>query len=157
MKANWYIICGTKKAPGMEQTCISLNFQKTEYWMMVFLVKLSWILFQDFLHLYLLPLSLSIFFGMSLVELPALALCLLLMLMLIIQLDELCLLFHICCRFRRRRRHNVEPGVGKMVSYLNREKKLDSVVGVQPVPPTAPKGLYLYGNVGSGMFLTYSS
>ncbi|CAL9145073.1 uncharacterized protein LOC135585758 isoform X2 [Musa acuminata AAA Group] len=51
---------------------------------------------------------------------------------------------------RRRRRQNVEPGVGKMVSYLNREKKLDSVVGVQPVPPTAPKGLYLYGNVGSG-------
>nr|XP_018676932.1 PREDICTED: putative ATPase N2B isoform X5 [Musa acuminata subsp. malaccensis] len=51
---------------------------------------------------------------------------------------------------RRRRRQNVEPGVGKMVSYFNREKKLDSVVGVQPVPPTAPKGLYLYGNVGSG-------
>ncbi|WOL09423.1 hypothetical protein Cni_G18176 [Canna indica] len=37
-----------------------------------------------------------------------------------------------------------------MVSYLNREKKLDSVVGLQPVPPAAPKGIYLYGNVGSG-------
>lgn len=46
---------------------------------------------------------------------------------------------------------NVEPGVGKMVSYLNREKKLDSVVGRQPVTPLAPKGIYLYGNVGTGV------
>lgn len=46
---------------------------------------------------------------------------------------------------------NVEPGVGKMVSYLNREKKLDSVVGRQPVTPVAPKGIYLYGNVGTGV------
>lgn len=38
-----------------------------------------------------------------------------------------------------------------MVSYLNREKKLDSLVGRRPVAPTAPKGIYLYGNVGSGM------
>ncbi|KAH7686669.1 ATPase AFG1-like protein [Dioscorea alata] len=50
----------------------------------------------------------------------------------------------------RRRRVNVEPGVGKMVSYLNREKKLDSVVGRQPITPVAPKGIYLYGNVGTG-------
>ncbi|MQL94881.1 hypothetical protein Taro_027543, partial [Colocasia esculenta] len=50
----------------------------------------------------------------------------------------------------RRRNENVEPGVGKMVSYLNREKKLDSLVGCRPVAPPAPKGLYLYGNVGSG-------
>ncbi|KAI3687728.1 hypothetical protein L1987_81430 [Smallanthus sonchifolius] len=45
---------------------------------------------------------------------------------------------------------NVEPGVGKWVSYLNREKKLDLVVGKRPSVPPAPKGLYIYGNVGSG-------
>ncbi|KAJ7966165.1 Lactation elevated protein 1 [Quillaja saponaria] len=45
---------------------------------------------------------------------------------------------------------NVEPGVGKWVSYLNRERKLDKVVGRQPIAPSAPKGLYVYGNVGSG-------
>ncbi|XP_020098706.1 putative ATPase N2B isoform X2 [Ananas comosus] len=50
----------------------------------------------------------------------------------------------------RRRSADVEPGVGKMVSYLNREKKLDTVVGQRPVAPLAPKGIYLYGNVGSG-------
>ncbi|OEL31031.1 hypothetical protein BAE44_0007954 [Dichanthelium oligosanthes] len=50
----------------------------------------------------------------------------------------------------RRRRGNIEPGVGKWVSYLNREKKLDKMVGQKPVAPVAPKGLYLYGNVGSG-------
>lgn len=50
----------------------------------------------------------------------------------------------------RRRRGNVEPGVGKMVSYLNRERRLDSMVGCRPVAPAAPKGIYLYGNVGSG-------
>ncbi|WVZ61311.1 hypothetical protein U9M48_011209 [Paspalum notatum var. saurae] len=50
----------------------------------------------------------------------------------------------------RRRRGSIEPGVGKWVSYLNREKKLDTLVGQKPVAPVAPKGLYLYGNVGSG-------
>ncbi|XAR69373.1 hypothetical protein NMG60_11000922 [Bertholletia excelsa] len=45
---------------------------------------------------------------------------------------------------------NVEPGVGKWVSYLNRERKLDSLVGPRPTAPPAPKGIYLYGNVGSG-------
>ncbi|CAN6291058.1 unnamed protein product [Urochloa humidicola] len=50
----------------------------------------------------------------------------------------------------RRRRASIEPGVGKWVSYLNREKKLDKLVGQRPVAPVAPKGLYLYGNVGSG-------
>jgi len=50
----------------------------------------------------------------------------------------------------RRKPQDVEPGVGKWVSYLNREKKLDSLVGPRPVPPVAPRGLYLYGNVGSG-------
>jgi hypothetical protein len=49
-----------------------------------------------------------------------------------------------------RRRRIIEPGVGKWVSYLNREKKLDTLVGQRPVAPVAPKGLYLYGNVGSG-------
>lgn len=28
---------------------------------------------------------------------------------------------------------NVEPGVGKWVSYLNRERKLDSIVGSRPI------------------------
>ncbi|XP_010670641.2 uncharacterized protein LOC104887655 isoform X1 [Beta vulgaris subsp. vulgaris] len=50
----------------------------------------------------------------------------------------------------RRNSQDVEPGVGKWVSYLNREKKLDSLFGPRPVAPVAPKGLYLYGNVGSG-------
>ncbi|XP_059658129.1 uncharacterized protein LOC132304463 isoform X2 [Cornus florida] len=50
----------------------------------------------------------------------------------------------------RRKPENVEEGVGKWVSYLNREKTLDSVVGRRPIAPPAPKGLYLYGNVGSG-------
>ncbi|KAJ8637578.1 hypothetical protein MRB53_011845 [Persea americana] len=50
----------------------------------------------------------------------------------------------------RRKNVDVEPGVGKMVSYLNREKKMDAIVGTRPVAPPAPKGLYLYGNVGSG-------
>ncbi|CAN0877604.1 AFG1-like ATPase [Linum grandiflorum] len=49
-----------------------------------------------------------------------------------------------------KRPENVEPGVGKWVSYLNRERKLDSLVGRRPTPPAAPKGLYIYGNVGSG-------
>lgn len=51
----------------------------------------------------------------------------------------------------RRKNVDVEPGVGKMVSYLNREKKLDSIVGTRPAAPPAPRGLYLYGSVGSGM------
>lgn len=51
----------------------------------------------------------------------------------------------------RKRPENVEPGVGKWVSYLNRERKLDSIVGRRPTAPAAPKGLYIYGNVGSGM------
>ncbi|XP_019056869.1 PREDICTED: lactation elevated protein 1 isoform X2 [Tarenaya hassleriana] len=49
-----------------------------------------------------------------------------------------------------RRQMNVEPGVGKWVSYLNRERRLDSLVGSRPSPPSAPKGLYIYGNVGTG-------
>ncbi|KAG5540924.1 hypothetical protein RHGRI_020977 [Rhododendron griersonianum] len=50
----------------------------------------------------------------------------------------------------RTKPENVEPGVGKWVSYLNRERKLDSLIGRRPTAPPAPKGLYLYGNVGSG-------
>ncbi|KAI4380958.1 hypothetical protein MLD38_007084 [Melastoma candidum] len=50
----------------------------------------------------------------------------------------------------RKRPEKLEPGVGKWVSYLNRERKLDSVVGRRPTPPCAPRGVYLYGNVGSG-------
>ncbi|KAG5540927.1 hypothetical protein RHGRI_020977 [Rhododendron griersonianum] len=49
----------------------------------------------------------------------------------------------------RTKPENVEPGVGKWVSYLNRERKLDSLIGRRPTAPPAPKGLYLYGNVGS--------
>ncbi|CAL5206348.1 unnamed protein product [Lathyrus oleraceus] len=49
-----------------------------------------------------------------------------------------------------KRPENVESGVGKWVSYLKREKKLDSLVGRRPNAPPAPKGLYIYGNVGSG-------
>lgn len=43
--------------------------------------------------------------------------------------------------------------MGRWVSYLNRERKLDSLVGRCPTAPPAPKGLYLYGNVGSGVLL----
>ncbi|XP_019447543.1 PREDICTED: lactation elevated protein 1 [Lupinus angustifolius] len=50
----------------------------------------------------------------------------------------------------RKRPKNMEAGVGQWVSYLKREKKLNSVVGQRPIAPTSPKGLYIYGNVGSG-------
>lgn len=50
----------------------------------------------------------------------------------------------------RKKPENMEPGVGKWVSYLKREKKLDSIVGRRPTAPPAPKGLYIYGNVGTG-------
>ncbi|KAJ4826572.1 hypothetical protein Tsubulata_008522 [Turnera subulata] len=50
----------------------------------------------------------------------------------------------------RNKPEDVEPGVGRWVSYLNRERKLDSLVGRRPTAPPAPKGLYIYGNVGSG-------
>ncbi|XP_022936535.1 AFG1-like ATPase [Cucurbita moschata] len=50
----------------------------------------------------------------------------------------------------RKSSENIEPGVGKWVSYLNRERKLDSLVGRCPSAPHAPRGLYIYGNVGSG-------
>ncbi|KAL3746591.1 hypothetical protein ACJRO7_015537 [Eucalyptus globulus] len=50
----------------------------------------------------------------------------------------------------RKRPENIEPGVGRWVSYLNRERKLDSMIGRRPTAPPSPKGLYLYGNVGSG-------
>ncbi|XP_062164195.1 uncharacterized protein LOC133870928 isoform X1 [Alnus glutinosa] len=50
----------------------------------------------------------------------------------------------------RKKSDKVEPGVGKWVSYLNRERKLDSLVGRRPTAPPAPRGLYIYGNVGSG-------
>ncbi|XP_021608209.1 AFG1-like ATPase isoform X2 [Manihot esculenta] len=50
----------------------------------------------------------------------------------------------------RKKPENVELGVGRWVSYLNRERKLDSLVGCRPTAPPAPKGLYIYGNVGSG-------
>lgn len=49
-----------------------------------------------------------------------------------------------------RKSDNIEPGVGKWVSYLNRERKLDSLVGRRPTAPLAPRGIYIYGNVGSG-------
>lgn len=42
--------------------------------------------------------------------------------------------------------------MGKWVSYLNRERKLDSLSGRRPNLPAAPKGLYIYGDVGSGLF-----
>jgi hypothetical protein len=45
--------------------------------------------------------------------------------------------------------------VGKWVSYLNRERKLDSLVGRRPTAPPAPRGLYIYGNVGSGNLLNF--
>ena len=50
----------------------------------------------------------------------------------------------------------MEPGVGKWVSYLNRERKLDSLSGRRPNLPAAPKGLYIYGDVGSGLFLFHT-
>ncbi|KAK7260873.1 hypothetical protein RIF29_27172 [Crotalaria pallida] len=50
----------------------------------------------------------------------------------------------------RKKPKNMEAGVGKWVSYLKREKKLDSLVGRRPTAPSSPKGLYIYGNVGSG-------
>ncbi|KAL0447333.1 UNVERIFIED_CONTAM: putative ATPase N2B [Sesamum latifolium] len=42
-------------------------------------------------------------------------------------------------KWMSRKFDNVEPGVGKWVSYLNREKKLDSLVGKRPTAPPAQK------------------
>lgn len=64
--------------------------------------------------------------------------------------DHIVVLYTSISFVARRNSQDVEPGVGKWVSYLNREKKLDSLFGPRPVAPVAPKGLYLYGNVGSG-------
>jgi len=52
--------------------------------------------------------------------------------------------------FRKTKNISVEPGSGFMVARIEREKKLDSVVGRRPHAPTAPQGVYLYGNVGCG-------
>lgn len=67
-------------------------------------------------------------------------------------LKFLCLLMDSLCSLCRKT-DNVEAGAGKWVSYLNREKKLDLLVGQRPIAPPAPKGLYIYGNVGSGLLL----
>jgi predicted ATPase len=71
----------------------------------------------------------------------------------IVQLVAWCYLTFRLVINSRKRRGNIEPGVGKWVSYLNREKKLDTLVGQKPVAPIAPKGIYLYGNVGSGKLI----
>ena len=57
----------------------------------------------------------------------------------------------------RKKGAEIQPGVGRWVSYLNRERKLNSLVGRRPVVPPAPKGLYIYGNVGSGTLLLIRS
>jgi predicted ATPase len=44
----------------------------------------------------------------------------------------------------------VEPGPVFMVAHIKREKKIDELIGPRPVSPRAPRGLYLYGNVGCG-------
>lgn len=46
----------------------------------------------------------------------------------------------------------VEPGAGFLVAHIEREKKLDSLVGTRPQAPSAPQGIYLYGNVGCGEY-----
>eukprot|EP00250_Pteridium_aquilinum_P001043 c11233_g1_i1 orf=42-1949(+) len=51
---------------------------------------------------------------------------------------------------RKKRNREVQPGAGRMVSHINREKKLDQLVGPPPPLPSSPKGLYIYGNVGCG-------
>lgn len=52
--------------------------------------------------------------------------------------------------FRRTKNISVEPSSGFMVARIEREKKLDSIVGRRPSAPKAPQGIYLYGNVGCG-------
>jgi hypothetical protein len=56
----------------------------------------------------------------------------------------------VCGLFRKARNISVEQGAGFMVARIEREKKLDSIVGRRPHAPTAPQGVYLYGNVGCG-------
>ncbi|KAJ7561739.1 hypothetical protein O6H91_03G039300 [Diphasiastrum complanatum] len=53
----------------------------------------------------------------------------------------------------KRRRSLPEPGVGRMVARIKREKKLDTLMGPRPSPPNPPRGIYLYGNVGCGKTL----
>nr|XP_024381671.1 AFG1-like ATPase isoform X2 [Physcomitrium patens] len=54
---------------------------------------------------------------------------------------------------RRTKNISVEPSSGFMVARIEREKKLDSIVGRRPSAPKAPQGIYLYGNVGCGKTL----
>lgn len=56
----------------------------------------------------------------------------------------------VCGLFRKTRNISVEQGAGFMVARIEREKKLDFIVGRRPHAPTAPQGVYLYGNVGCG-------
>lgn len=51
---------------------------------------------------------------------------------------------------KRRPTRGIEAGAGRKVSHINREKKLDRLVGPPPSLPSTPKGLYIYGSVGCG-------
>ncbi|CAM6128009.1 unnamed protein product [Calypogeia fissa] len=51
---------------------------------------------------------------------------------------------------RKTRHARAEPGAGRIVARIKREKQLDSLVGPRPPLPPSPQGLYLYGNVGCG-------
>lgn len=51
---------------------------------------------------------------------------------------------------KRKPDREIEAGAGRMVSQINREKKLDELVGPRPPLPSSPKGLYIYGSVGCG-------
>ncbi|KAL3694720.1 hypothetical protein R1sor_008371 [Riccia sorocarpa] len=56
-------------------------------------------------------------------------------------------------QYRKIRHSKPEPGAGRMVARLKREKKLAAMVGPPPPLPPPPQGLYLYGNVGCGKTL----
>lgn len=51
---------------------------------------------------------------------------------------------------KRRWNREVEAGAGRMVAHINREKKLDQLLGPRPTLPLGPKGVYIYGSVGCG-------
>lgn len=56
-------------------------------------------------------------------------------------------------RIRPQQQDEATPQEVALMTARAREEKVQEVLGCPPEPPTAPKGLYLYGSVGSGKSL----
>eukprot|EP00897_Mesotaenium_endlicherianum_P000235 jgi/Mesen1/10211/ME000077S09548 len=56
-------------------------------------------------------------------------------------------------RISGRRGRKVDTRASRMVARIRREKALDDAMRPPPAAPASPRGIYLYGNVGSGKTL----